>query len=577
MCAKCNVTLPNREFLGCSRCKQLYDIPCSGRSARLFYLMSKESKKAWICQACHSKPSTPNQVVTNEPSIKVRKTDEKNVTLRRKKPKKTSSLPTTSSGPQVPVNTSNTSTISTSTQQDNLTRSNSTDTILGTDDYLQDTINFFNEDLSRSLELTNDSSLVTELKCEIDRLKIDLVSTDNELQNSILEKNELGRQIVKLTRELCTLKNICKTPQKKINSHKSRSSSSASTASPIDTRNNSSPHPDYTIKVLNMERTITKLQSELFASKQQMMNLNQIISKLEEELHRPTTAHINSFEVCKNILHPAFLKVKRGKQLNKLCILSSSTRSNLLRNLKSIDLYSDFECCHYITPNVGINLLLRDLNAKLKDYTKQDFCIIMIGEADFHTNLNYEALVQSINEKLKNITNTNIIIALPTYICGALLHNCRVDLLNDRLGRNLLKFNYASLYDTNLNLTLEQFSQSTGKIIGTGVRSILRGLADRISSLQKEDAFKSFNSEIEPNESEPIKGHSASIDSKPTSEPESTEGNSASIDIERKPAEPEPGRGRSALIDGKPEPTKPTEFNSSPFFRTTTSTYCTKI
>ncbi|CAG4939726.1 unnamed protein product [Parnassius apollo] len=67
------------------------------------------------------------------------------------------------------------------------------------------------EDLSHSLELVNELDIVSKQNTEIDDLQIKLKSCESE--TTILENNELRRQVTKLTQELLFMKNICKTPQ----------------------------------------------------------------------------------------------------------------------------------------------------------------------------------------------------------------------------------------------------------------------------------------------------------------------------------------------------------------------------
>ncbi|CAG5037811.1 unnamed protein product [Parnassius apollo] len=51
-----------------------------------------------------------------------------------------------------------------------------------------------------------------EMKEEIKELKINLSSTQNELENTIIENNEYNREINKLKKEIEVLKNICQSP-----------------------------------------------------------------------------------------------------------------------------------------------------------------------------------------------------------------------------------------------------------------------------------------------------------------------------------------------------------------------------
>lgn len=61
-------------------------------------------------------------------------------------------------------------------------------------------------------------------------------------------------------------------------------------------------------------------------------------------------------------------------------IVSSDRSLRILQNINSNSVYHEFQIIHYLTNNVEIDILLKDIDIKLKDYTKNDFCIIMIGE-----------------------------------------------------------------------------------------------------------------------------------------------------------------------------------------------------
>ncbi|CAG9785974.1 unnamed protein product [Diatraea saccharalis] len=71
------------------------------------------------------------------------------------------------------------------------------------------------ERLSRSFEhtLPNDKSIENELQEKIRSLQTELSTTQTELENTIIENNELKRSIAKMTKDIQTLKNLCKSPK----------------------------------------------------------------------------------------------------------------------------------------------------------------------------------------------------------------------------------------------------------------------------------------------------------------------------------------------------------------------------
>ncbi|CAG5018187.1 unnamed protein product [Parnassius apollo] len=111
------------------------------------------------------------------------------------------------------------------------------------------------EDLSHSLELVFELDIVSKQNMKIDDLQIKLKSCESELDGTILENNELRRQVIKLTQELLIMKNICKTPQ--IGKKKQRKSLSSSFP------NNMTPDKQKTEQIFVLENTIAKLQQNL--------------------------------------------------------------------------------------------------------------------------------------------------------------------------------------------------------------------------------------------------------------------------------------------------------------------------
>lgn len=451
LCVKCNKTVQGKDFLRCSKCKKIYDIQCAGRS-KIFQLMTIESKNVWICPPCHSGENTSNKDSKKGQYIP-KNTDSGKITIRKKTcPQK---LPGNHSlSPQI------------------LTQKSKSTESITRPCFINDSSQSLDESLSKSLELSVDPDIVSELKLQIKTLKTELASTENELQNVIIEKNEFLRQIDKLNREISTLKNICKAPQQIKKSRKSTSSSSIEITSPGPSA----------AKTLTLESNIKTLQNELEQTQQEICNLNEIITGLQQELESCkfksySRTQEKEISLKKNIINTSIDK-------HKLCIISSCTRYNILRTMDRICLYDNSERVHYITPNVGIDILLKDIEKKLAGYTKRDYCIIIIGETDFLSSKNYMKLVESMRQKLQDITSTNIIIAAPTYICGAPLYNTRIEVFNTILNRDLTNFKYGLFFDSNQKLTLDHFSYFSGKLRNSGVQNILKNIAELIYFLQ---------------------------------------------------------------------------------------------
>lgn len=151
-----------------------------------------------------------------------------------------------------------------------------------------------------------------------------------------------------------------------------------------------------------------------------------------------TTMSENETEIKQNILQkvpkpltylPDIENNASSSDKPKLCIISSNKINNLL--LTAEDTFDDFQVCHYLTPNSGLTVLLRNIEDKLKLFTKRDYCVILPGESDFLNTTNYHKLTSCIRNKLKELQHTNIIVCTAVFRCNnySTLFNQRVKFL----------------------------------------------------------------------------------------------------------------------------------------------------
>lgn len=175
----------------------------------------------------------------------------------------------------------------------------------------------------------------------------------------------------------------------------------------------------------------------------------------------------------------------KDPNLNKLCILSTNNRHSIIGLLDEYNVGKNFRYCHFITPNGGIKELVNSIEIKLINYTLNDFCIILIGESDFSSTNDYMQLVQTIKTAALKVQHTNLIIAAPNYVCGATLHNIRVEAFNSMLNLDIQAFGYAYFFDSNLNLTFDMFSTYSGNLLKKGMKNIVYNLITKITSLQE--------------------------------------------------------------------------------------------
>lgn len=117
--------------------------------------------------------------------------------------------------------------------------------------------------------------------------------------------------------------------------------------------------------------------------------------------------------------------------------------------------------------------MLYNIDAKLKYFTLNDFCVILIGEEDFKTTAAYFDLIFYIRSTLSEIKHTNIIICTPTFKYGrhTNIYNCRVENFNNLLYLVILAHEHAYFLDSNKNLScdIKMFDNFTGKLNNYGM------------------------------------------------------------------------------------------------------------
>lgn len=210
-CYKCKNNIDNKQFTTCSICNDNYHIDCANVSFARFKIWTSENKKSWKCTKCidKSQNSKLSTTILGQENVTIRQVLRTKVlrnTNKEKSPpltnikdicKKTTSPPALTPGSQDATQRLISRSLSMELPGDSL---NSTFQSL--------------EDLSKSSECLNDLDIVKDMKRNINKLKINLESTENELENTIIENNGLKREIDKLSQEIRLLKSICKSPKK---------------------------------------------------------------------------------------------------------------------------------------------------------------------------------------------------------------------------------------------------------------------------------------------------------------------------------------------------------------------------
>lgn len=142
---------------------------------------------------------------------------------------------------------------------------------------------------------------------------------------------------------------------------------------------------------------------------------------------RKTSRRLQNVFQVQSTKQSEFNTIKEKK--SKLCLISSIDRKILTetarRTLGACDM------CHYRVPGGGVRELVSGLEHKLRDFTFLDYCVIIIGESDFNVSCSYTDLVTELREKLLSVTQTNVILCLPTYRYSyyANIYNAKIEMI----------------------------------------------------------------------------------------------------------------------------------------------------
>lgn len=307
---------------------------------------------------------------------------------------------------------------------------------------------------------TENNQQISELKTAIEELKAKLESANVEIDRLSSENNDLKQQVSNCENKIKILNKIYteETTAKKRTPNKNKKQKEITT--PIirrqEPKNNITVEDHY-----NANQNDPDPQEKLSTG----LTSKNTLTKNAEIQHTPERV---TLEDSNNT------QTTHKSQKTKVCIISDNDNGTILSTM--INTFPSASYCHYAYPNGGLEVSLKDIGEKLHGYTTSDYCIIIVGEADFRSTKNYVELVESVRTKLIQIKNTNIAICTPTYICGAIMYNARVELFNSLLYLDTRSHGYAFLYDSNAELTLDMFSYRTGKLNRPGMRSIFANL-----------------------------------------------------------------------------------------------------
>lgn len=389
-CKKCKKQVEAKGTVTCSACNNKYEFDCIGLSEKLYRLMGTESKKNWKCKLCASKPRINKDKDFNS-----------NVTVR-KKP--TSSKTSSGNSNCEYQNMTPTNIIS----QNNVIDSYSCDSQILTQNSDESSIILSSsERLSRSADcLTGFSDNMDDLQEKNDRLTSELLSTQSELENTLIENSELKRKICKLTNEITALKGLCQSSMSTRNtpksSHKKRRisiqdkqstpminrilSADHSSSSPIETNNN----------FVYLHEKITHLQYELSNAKKE-------IKILKEEIEALCSKHQRKSHKCSNIVIDPKLNENTGKIMiygTQQCVGLASALLVSRQNSK----YDRYFVTANTKPYATTKEILKDCHSmKVRDMDKIVLCV---GENDCDP----KSVLNNLEDVLKNNVNNFVLV-----------------------------------------------------------------------------------------------------------------------------------------------------------------------
>lgn len=309
------------------------------------------------------------------------------------------------------------------------------------------------EDEGVQIKRLNDKLLDLDSQLQIARREIELLSSENsklrETNDVLMKNNDLLNKKSSPIKHKITKKKGTKVKKTDTNMKESKGD--------------------------DLSTDITKIQT---TTTQDVSNILENMEHLDLKVKSQIKLNVNHKYECDNST-PAY------SCKNKICLLSTNKKNKILSIAQDL-LYNKYDICHYLTPNGTIQQLLSGIQTKLRDYTRTDYCIILVGEEDFKITCNYFNTIVYIRNVLKQLTHTNVIICYPTYILGNYTNICnhRIETFNNLLYLDLITHEHAYYLDSNYYLSWDNmFDNLTGRINNRGMRNIFENLQEFINEI----------------------------------------------------------------------------------------------
>lgn len=243
-----------------------------------------------------------------------------------------------------------------------------------------------NDILGKSLDLSTNmlTSDMEDMKSEIAALKEMLSSTQNELDNVILENRDLGKQIASMNQELCVLKQLCRSPITSIR-QTSRSTSAKKSARRRLTdsfKNTPKSTPDETnTKCPEPKNTITKDTSS-----------------------QTTPNTKNTVEITEPNIENTNLTTDTQRKIQILGSQQCSGLAAKMIELRSDTKYEKYVISSFTKPQAPTEEILR--NGYTLNLGNDDKLILLVGENDE----NPTKMLIELSGFLQKFTNTTVLV-----------------------------------------------------------------------------------------------------------------------------------------------------------------------
>lgn len=311
-------------------------------------------------------------------------------------------------------------------------------------------------------DISNDETeLSKQLQERIEMLELELKSAHQEIEILLLENKDLKYSNEELLKKNELYKKVTQSPSKP------RTTTPKKKPPTISYNKQTQSEPAHMNDQTTINRSTQHTQTELRLipeDKQIQQTFEFTQGNLKNTLERTEPQNVND---------------------KRVCILSTDKKSKILSVAENnVPANKKYQICHYLTPNVDSKQMLKGLGSKISHLTKNDYCLIIIGEEDFLAPRDHFSIARHIQERLLKEEHTNIIICLPKLKhCNSINHdmnmyNWSINNFNNILCLELQSLKHVFIFNPNKNVKYN--SCMIYKISGTlnykGMRAIIQGM-----------------------------------------------------------------------------------------------------